>query len=390
MFDIKNLSLKDWIIGGLVLLIIALGYKYFTANSEIKKLSTEIETLKKKLEAGSTAKLINLESVISSSDSDSDSDPEPTNYQSNKTIETFNNNKSCDGDICWISGRNAKNQVQTHQQVQNQQVQNQQVQNQQVQNQQVQNQQVQNQQVQQVQNQQVQQVQNQQIQNQIYKQVQEQRQVQELVQAQEPRPLPINVQQMLPPIQQEDLDMMKDITSFLTMADCVEAEVDAIVGNNIYIPVDLKQLVNQIYESPETAEEECKFNPVILDSNDVINVKPDQIESNIELEPKSNIPDFINIPLTLGLDMQPNQCIPETNVISEAHIVSEVSEKHLDQNDSVEQSDTEKVKSMKINDLKNLAKKLNIKLTEHSRPKNRDQLIAEINKCQSVNSQKNI
>lgn len=377
MFDIKNLSLKDWIIGGLVLLIIALGYKYFTANSEIKKLASEIETLKKKLETGSTAKLINLESVISSSDSDSDSDPEPTNYQSNKTIETFNNNKSCDGDICWISGRNAKTQVQTQNSAPTQTYQ-------QVQNQQVQNQQIQNQQ----------------IQNQIYKQVQESRQVQapvqaplqELVQApvQEPRPVQINAQQMLPPIQQEDLDMMKDITSFLTMADCVEAEVDAIVGNNIYIPVDLKQLVNQIYESPETAEEECKFNPVILDSNDVINVKPDQIESNIELEQKSNIPDFINIPLTLGLDMQPNQCIPETNVISEAHIVSEVSEKHLDQNESVEHSDTEKVKSMKINDLKNLAKKLNIKLTEHSRPKNRDQLIAEINKCQSVNSQKNI
>ena len=40
---------------------------------------------------------------------------------------------------------------------------------------------------------------------------------------------------------------------------------------------------------------------------------------------------------------------------------------------------------MKITDIKNLAKKLNIKLTEYGKPKNKDQLILEINKCQSAN-----
>ena len=84
-------------------------------------------------------------------------------------------------------------------------------------------------------------------------------------------------------------------------------------------------------------------------------------------------------------------CTPETNDIN-----SEIKNTKQEINDVIEseveeeQTETEKIKSMKINDLKNLAKKLNIKLTEHSRPKNRDQLIAEINKCQSTNSQKNI
>jgi hypothetical protein len=40
---------------------------------------------------------------------------------------------------------------------------------------------------------------------------------------------------------------------------------------------------------------------------------------------------------------------------------------------------------MKINDIKNLAKTLNIKLSENGRPKNKEQLIVEINKCQSAN-----
>jgi hypothetical protein len=427
MFDIKNLTLKDWIIGVLFLLIIALGYKYYTSQNEIKKLSNEIESLKKKIESGN--KLINLESVISSSESDSDSDsPEPNNYKTNKTIETFNNNKNqeieCDDDICWISGRNAKNQpkqvpIQNQMQIPVP------------------------------------------IQNQVPVHVQMQSQV--IVSEQNQVPVQSNI---LPPIQQEELDMMKDITSFLTMADCVVNEVDEIVGNNIYIPVNLKKIVNEIYESPETAyDEESKFNPVILDSNDVINVKPDQIDSKIDMDidiqsvdtknipsheqwldalresdrtsvpfgalresdrtsvpfgalresdrtsvpfgalresdrtsvpfgalresDRTSVPDFINIPLTLG-------CTPETNdvnVISESKTVikPEIETNEIIESEAEEiQSETQKIKSMKINDLKNLARKLNIKLTEHSRPKNRDQLIAEINKFQSVNSQKNI
>jgi len=399
MFDIKNLTLKDWIIGVLFLLIIALGYKYYTSQNEIKKLSNEIESLKKKIESGN--KLINLESVISSSESDSDS-PEPNNYKTNKTIETFNNNKNqeieCDDDICWISGRNAKNQpkqvpIQNQMQIPVP------------------------------------------IQNQVPVHVQMQSQV--IVSEQNQVPVQSNI---LPPIQQEELDMMKDITSFLTMADCVVNEVDEIVGNNIYIPVNLKKIVNEIYESPETAyDEESKFNPVILDSNDVINVKPDQIDSKIDMDidilsvdtknipsheqwldalresdrtsvpfgalresdrtsvpfgalresDRTSVPDFINIPLTLG-------CTPETNdvnVISESKtdIKPEIETNEIIESEAEEiQSETQKIKSMKINDLKNLARKLNIKLTEHSRPKNRDQLIAEINKFQSVNSQKNI
>jgi hypothetical protein len=49
------------------------------------------------------------------------------------------------------------------------------------------------------------------------------------------------------------------------------------------------------------------------------------------------------------------------------------------------ESESDKYKIMKINDIKNLAKKLNIKLSEHGRQKNKEQLIVEINKCQSAN-----
>ncbi len=437
MFDIANLTLKDWIIGGLILLIIALGYKYYTANSEIKKLANEIDSLKKKIKSNSESKLINLQSVMSSSDSDSESDSqEPTNYKTNKTIETFNNNKNkdieCDGDMCWISGRNQhKSQVMEQkqpttlkpaalQQTSNQQNQIKQMGSNQVQQmgfnqaQQMGSNQVQKMgfnQVQQMGLNQAQQIGLNQSQQMVSNQVQQiglnQGQQIGLNQAQQTDNQSNPVQQIrpqqnnqiqsniLPPIQQQDLDVMKDITSFLTMADCVVNEVDEIVGGNIYIPVDLKKIVNQIYESTETAcEEELKFNPVILDSNDVINVKPDQIESNIDMQidvqeaNESMVPDFINIPLTLG-------CTPETtneiNPISEEKQVDEGDDEVEDVEDVEEvDEETEKIKAMKISDLKNLARKLNIKLTEHSRPKNRDQLISEINKCQSANSQKNI
>jgi len=425
MFDIKNLTLKDWIIAGLVLLIIALGYKYYTANYEIKKLASEIESLKKKIESGSANKLINLESVISSSESDSDSESnEPTNYKPNKpnkTIETFNNNQNkeivCDEDICWISGRNKKNQLQPNQsnhlqsnqsnhlqpnqlqsnqsnQLQPSQLQSNQSQLQPNQSQLQPNQLQSNQsQIQPNQSQiQPNQLQSQSTQSQIqstqsqiqsnqtqFDQPNQSNQIQpNQSQQMYPTELDEQIQSMqnlfqsdfLPSIQQQDLDLMKDITSFLTIADNVVNDVDEIIGGNIYVPVDLKKIVDQIYESPETVyEEESKFNPVILDSNEVINVNPDQIESNINIQNnteeiiESEVPDFINIPLTLG-------CTVETQ--------------------ETENQETEKIKSMKINDLKNLAKKLNIKLTEHSRPKNRDQLISEINKCQSTNSQKNI
>ena len=40
---------------------------------------------------------------------------------------------------------------------------------------------------------------------------------------------------------------------------------------------------------------------------------------------------------------------------------------------------------MKINDIKNLAKKFNIKLTENGKPKNKDQLLKEINQFKNKN-----
>jgi len=328
MFDIKSLGIRDWIILALAVLIIGLGYKYWTSHSTIKKLGNEIEELKKKIESSNKLIEMDITNSDSNSDSDSESDPEPSNYKTNKTIETFNNSNKleCDNGMCWVkkpSPIETKNQVN----------------------------------------------------NSIF------------IPAPVPVPAPIqtahvpvpiqtlhvpiqtyDIPMQLPSVKQEDIDAMQDITSFLSMAD----EVDRIMENDICIPIDFKKIVDQIYESPETvSNQEIKFNPVILDSNDVIEVKPEQINSKIELQ----VPDFINIPSDLNQDQI-------TNVLEESE------QKNIDsikQVSEVVESESDKYKTMKINDIKNLAKKLNIKLSEHGRPKNKEQLIVEINKCQSAN-----
>lgn len=381
MFDIKNLSFKDWIIIGLTIFIISLGYKFYTSHLQIKKLSDDIAVLKKKLD---TNKLTNVDSVISSSDSESESN----NYKTIKTIETFNNNKinkvnkvECNDNTCWLSNKvNLDNQTQNQPQPQPQ------------------------------------------VQKQIFNQInqtnlvktknqtknQDQDQDQDRVVNQD---LNMYVDQtqytnhhtnqytnqytnhhtnhhtnqytnhhtdqfnQLLPITQENIGEMKDIASFLTMANNMADEVDKIMENDICIPIDFKQIINQIYESTETSSNNNpNFNPVILDNNDIIEVKPDQINSKLELD---TVPDFINIPETFD------------TVVDKLILKQEEQDVQVDEDVEVF-SESLKYKTMKINDIKNLAKGLNIKLTEHGRPKNKEQLIGEINKCQSTNSQKNI
>lgn len=377
MFDIKNLGVKEWIIIGLLVLIIGLGYKIYTSQSQIKQLGEEIETLKKKI--NSTAKLLDDKvdnSLKSESDSESVYESEPTNYKTNKTIETFNNNKNveCDDETCWISNKsnlvNKSNLINQSNPVNQSNIINQS--------------------------------------NPVNhiaesKNLQYVQPTQHLYSNQNPytnqsqysyQSKQFDQTKQLEPVTQENIDEMKDITSFLTMANNMVEEVDRIMDNDICIPIDFKKIVDQIYESPETAtNNDPKFNPVIIDDNDVIEVKPDQINSKLDIH---SVPDFINIPETFDaiindINNEDNIDSPEKqNPINVEESIQEPIDPKSEQEVLSEASISDKYKTMKINDIKNLAKGLNIKLTEHGRPKNKEQLIAEINKCQSVNSQKNI
>jgi hypothetical protein len=310
MFDIKSLGIRDWIILALGILIIGLGYKYWTSHSTIKKLGNEIEELKKKLE--SSNKIIEMELTKSDSDSDSesDSDPEPSNYKTNKTIETFNNSNKleCDNGMCWIKKPVpvvTKNQVnksvfvplQPQLQKQPQQKQSLPQEN--------------NNFTLPQQKQSLPQENNNFIlpqQNNNFTLPQENnnftlpQENNNFILPQENNNFSLpqeNILMQLPPIKQEDIDAMQDITSYLSMAD----EVNRIMENDICIPIDFKKIVDQIYESPETvSNQEIKFNPVILDSNDIIEVKPEQINSKIDLQ----VPDFINIPSDLNQEQITN------------------------------------------------------------------------------------
>ena len=326
MFDIKSLGIKDYIIGGLLIVVLFLIYKYYTNSNKIKSLEDEINDLNNKIKENN--KIMNNSETDNNYETDNNSeiDDNTINYKTIQTLETFNNTKietntkknniECNEDFCYINKLDEKNNIYPSQQMNN-----------------------------------------------------------------------------------------------------LSKEVDNIIKSDVYIPIDLKQIINNVYNFPEIDEDDNEddidedvdveynnnnFNPIII--NNEIKITQDDIEKNNIIQ----IPDFINIPLNFEnqlLDEIKNvdeQKINVDELVSEKNIELDelVSEKNieLDEVVSEKKSDIElnkiskdeqsndKIKNMKINDIKNLAKEFNIKVTENGKPKNKDQLVKEITECKNKTS----
>jgi len=112
MFDIKNLSIKDYIIGGLIIIICFLIYKYYINSNKIKSLEDDINDLNNKI-IKLNKQITNYSDANTNSESNnqSNSNSETINYKTVQTLETFNNTKEsnikknnikCNKDICII------------------------------------------------------------------------------------------------------------------------------------------------------------------------------------------------------------------------------------------------------------------------------------------------
>ena len=332
MFDIKNLDIKDFIIFALVLISLFLAYKYFINYKKITELKNEIDIMKQNL------KLVNDTNNDSSDtysnenyNSNENSEHDDTgNYITNKTIETFNNNKKnnieCEENICFI-----KKDI---------------------------------------------------IKNDIYNQVNN-----------------------------------------------LANEVDNIIRSDVYIPINLKEIINNVYES-----EEILTSNILINDN-IINITPNQIDNYEIIKVLNNqntnnqntnnqntnnqeiFEDNQNTNQEIFEDNQNNnqeifEDITEENIIEENIIESDkdiIVKEELNNDELIEideniakenlteinqniskdlnveiKSESNKevynLRNMKINDVKNLAKKYNIKITDAGKTKNKDQLINEINK----------
>ena len=315
MFDIKSLGIKDYIIGGLLIVVLFLIYKYYTNSNKIKSLEDEINDLNNKIKENN--KIMNNSETDNNYETDNNSeiDDNTINYKTIQTLETFNNTKietntkknniECNEDFCYINKLDEKNNIYPSQQMNN-----------------------------------------------------------------------------------------------------LSKEVDNIIKSDVYIPIDLKQIINNVYNFPEIDEDDNEddidedvdveynnnnFNPIII--NNEIKITQDDIEKNNIIQ----IPDFINIPLNFE-----NQLLDEIKNVDEQKInVDElVSEKNIELDEVVsekksdielnkiskDEESNEKIKNMKINDIKNLAKEFNIKVTENGKPKNKDQLVKEITECKNKTS----
>lgn len=122
MFNLPNISLKDYIIILLVIILSFFVYKYFNSSNHIKKLETQINDLEKKININDKLLLtqsIKQKNIIITSESKSnfESDTEyeseseyiseSNHYKSNKPIESFNNKKNdnlfCDNNMCFLT-----------------------------------------------------------------------------------------------------------------------------------------------------------------------------------------------------------------------------------------------------------------------------------------------
>ena len=307
MFDIKNLGIRDYIICGLLLVISFLIYKYFTNTNKIKSLEDEINDLNNK---------INLnKQVMNNTNYETDNyytTDDTINYKTGQTLETFNNTKietntkqnniECNDEFCYIKR-------------------------------------------------------------------------------------PIN-----------------NIGQFDEKMNNLSKEVDNIIKSDVYIPIDLKQIINNVYDFSENnkgeddedndedndededddeddvfevdvfkvdiVENNNNFNPIII--NNEIQITQDDIENNKIIQ----IPDFINLPITLGqsskefelpLVLDENKIISETsnsninldeikNNLDEIQIDLDEKQDNLDielNKISKEEQSVDKIKNMKINDIKN-------------------------------------
>ena len=336
MFDIKNLSIIDYIIGGLVIIICFLIYKYYVNSNKIKLLDDEINDLNDKI-TKLNKQITNNSETNNDSESESNDNSEITctkdddtiNYKTVKTLETFNNTKQtnvkqnieCDENFCYINK----------------------------------------------------------------------------------------------PLEEKMNNLSK--------------EVDNIIKSDVYIPIDLKQIINNVYDFQEIDEDyeiedddevenevykenNDNFNPIII--NNEIKITQDDIDKNKIIQ----IPDFINIPIEIGqglkesfknidLESSIDDKINKNNITndlssqveinleekinldnnsSEEKIGLEEQEKNLEEQEKNIVKDTdislkesnEKIQNMKINDIKNLAKEFNIQITKNGKPKNKDQLVKEI------------
>jgi len=374
MFDIKNLSIRDYIICGLLLVISFLIYKYFTNSNKIKLLEDEINDLNNKINLNK--QIVNNNTNLNyETDNYSTTDDNTINYKTGETLETFNNNlkevkrsKSslsketmlkqnnieCNEDICYIkkSVENDKHFGQFEQKMNNL---------------------------------------SKEVDNIIKSDVY----------------IPIDLKQIInnvynfPEINDDDEDDEDD-------EDDID-DIDAIDVIDAIDAIDADDNVNENYNNNN-------FNPIII--NNEIKITQDDIEKNNIIQ----IPDFINIPLgfeldekssekKIDLDIEPlNKTLltlseneKELNSENEKELDLDI-EKELDSENEKELNlDIElnkiskdkqlinkakniKINDMKINDIKNLAKEFNIKVTENGRPKNKDQLVKEINKHKNKTS----
>jgi hypothetical protein len=378
MFDIKNLGIRDYIICGLLLVVSFLIYKYFTNSNKIKSLEDEINDLNNKIilnkefiDNNITNKNFNYES-----DSNDDYTADDTiNYKTGKTLETFNNT------IKDVKGY--KTSLSTH--------------------------------------------------------------IGSSLLDQNSNRLNLFDESMLKQNNIECNDnfcyIKKPVNNkFEQKIDNLSNEVDNIIKSDVYIPIDLKQIINNVYDFPEINEEDTNdedsidedyvdeeedynnnnFNPIII--NNEIKITQDDIENNKIIQ----IPDFINLPITLEQNSKefelPSDML-EKSLDSHTIILDETNNNSLDKNEitlneitlneitlneitlnkivldekqdnldielnkiSKEEESVDKIKNMKINDIKNLAKEFNIKVTENGRPKSKDQLVKEINNHKNITS----
>jgi hypothetical protein len=359
MFDIKNLGIRDYIICGLLLIVLFLIYKYFINSNKIKSLEDEIDDLNNKIKLNKQImnnNITNNKKLNYESECDSITDDNTINYKTGQTLETFNNTiKDGKGYNTHTGSLLEQNSNRFH-----------------------------------------------------LKEVNS------------------NIE-----CNDEFCYIKKPVNNFGQFEqnmNNLSKEVDNIIKSDVYIPIDLKQIINNVYDFPEINEDDNEddneedneepneedneedneesnkdynnnnFNPIII--NNEINITQDDIENNKIIQ----IPDFINLPITLGqsskeFDLPQIKTLVENSKEFDMEIISETSSNsniNLDEIKNIldekqdnslselnkiskEEHSVDKIKNMKINDIKNLAKEYNIKVTENGRPKTKDQLVKEIN-----------
>jgi hypothetical protein len=101
MFDIKNISLKDYIIISLVLVLLFVGYKYYININQIINLTEQNNILVEQIKHLKDTIIINNQLMDESNNSSDE-------YNKNTQIETFNNSNilKCTDSMCFFEKPN--------------------------------------------------------------------------------------------------------------------------------------------------------------------------------------------------------------------------------------------------------------------------------------------